>query len=74
MYLLGEVLHVSKDHRLIVRADRAPKSNTQVYAQDGNTVGRIAEVFGPMKKPFVSVKPFKNVDFKKIEGEEVFIK
>ncbi|MFH1424602.1 MAG: Gar1/Naf1 family protein [archaeon] len=74
MRLIGQVLHSSKNSRLVLRTDCVPKGNERVYTEGGEPIGRVAEVFGPVKKPFVSVKPFKNVNLEKIIGEKIFTK
>ena len=54
---LGKVLHVSSTRRLILRAETKPSLGTQVYDSKLRPVGSVAEIFGPVKKPYISVKP-----------------
>lgn len=59
MNKLGTVLHVSGSRKLILRASAKIKVRTGIEALDEELklVGRIVDVFGPVKNPYVSVKP-----------------
>jgi rRNA processing protein Gar1 len=53
---LGKILHVSSSKNLILRAEVAPPLGAPVLTGDAREVGRIVDVFGPKKGPFVAVK------------------
>lgn len=65
MKILGTVVHTSSHRNLIVRGDeikqKMPKINSMVFDQKMNQIGKINDVFGPVKCPYFSVRLFKNV-------------
>lgn len=63
MKRLGAVLHKSKHGFLILRSNFAPSIGEKVYDNSGKPVGEIYDVFGPITKPYISVKL--NREFKK---------
>lgn len=54
---LGKPLHLSAHGDLIIRVDYTPKIGSKVVTKDLKEVGRVFDVFGPVKAPYVSVKP-----------------
>ncbi len=59
---LGKVLHVSRNGLLILRTDKTPPIGARVVDININTVGFIIDVFGPVKEPYVAVRPQKGID------------
>lgn len=61
MELLGEILHLSKSGRLIIKVDdnnKNHKSGSHVYADGEKKIGKVMELIGPVNSPYVSVMPF----------------
>ena len=56
MFKLGESLHISSSRNLILRAEVTPPLGAVVLTEDAKEVGRVIDVFGPKKAPFVSVR------------------
>ncbi len=55
---LGVVLHVSKNTgNLILRAEFAPRVGERVLDSRLRVVGTVFDVFGPVSRPYVSVRP-----------------
>lgn len=55
---LGKVLHVSALHNIILRAEgNLPRIGETVVNNHLKPVGIVYDVFGPVSKPYVSVKP-----------------
>jgi len=55
---LGIVLHRSKNTgNLILRAEFAPKVGEKVLDSRLKVVGKVFDVFGPVSRPYVSVRP-----------------
>jgi len=54
---LGKVLHVSSSKRLVIVAEANIPIGTQVFDSKLKVVGSVADIFGPVKKPYVTVKP-----------------
>lgn len=57
MKRLGKVSHYAKQGFLIVRTSWVPSLNDRVVDKDLTFVGVVKDVFGPVKAPFVAVKP-----------------
>ncbi len=56
MILLGKVVKVTRDGKLVVRAEAVPKLGAQVYDSSANAVGVVHDVIGPVSSPYVVVK------------------
>ena len=57
MKRLGKVSHYAKQGLLILRSDWIPSLNDPVVDKNLNLIGIIKDVFGPVKMPYVAVKP-----------------
>ncbi|MCD6558438.1 H/ACA RNA-protein complex protein Gar1 [Thermococci archaeon] len=57
MKRLGKVSHYAKQGFLIVRSDWVPSLNDVIVDRDLKVVGIVKDVFGPVKMPYVAVKP-----------------
>jgi rRNA processing protein Gar1 len=57
MKKLGIVKNVIHDGTILLRASEMPVPGTRVYDLRGVEVGKVARVFGPVKEPYVSLKP-----------------
>jgi len=65
-------LPLAKSGRLIVKANVTDiKIGTILYDARGKRVAKIAEVFGPVKEPYLSCIPLTD-RVKKLEGQEVY--
>lgn len=49
-------MHVSASRKLILRTQINIRPGRQVYDEELNFVGRVFDVFGPVDRPYVSVK------------------
>ena len=76
MHPIGKVIRVSKNKSLVLKCaqEQNLKEKAGAYNHDNEKVGVISEIFGPIKKPYVTVKPKKDVDTEKLVGEEVYVK
>lgn len=64
---IGTVLHVSKSTgHLIIMAESDADTEAFVFDKSGKRVGIIFDFFGPVKTPYMAVKPF-------VEGDESFM-
>jgi len=61
---LGKVLHLSKSGNLLLRLEQYPVPiiGAKVCDYKLRSVGVVNNVLGPVKTPYVSVKPVANVD------------
>ncbi|AFL95682.1 H/ACA RNA-protein complex component Gar1 [Thermococcus cleftensis] len=57
MKRLGKVSHYAKQGFLILRTDWVPSLNDPVVDKKLTVVGVVKDVFGPVKRPYVAVKP-----------------
>ncbi len=75
MKRLGKVLHVSKRGFLIVRTDKSPPVGERSVVMDkkAEKVGTIADVFGPVNNPYVSVKPVIKDDISRLVGQILYL-
>ncbi len=66
--MLGTVLHMA-DNKLIVRGGKIKAeriTNSIVMTNDKMKIGRVYDVFGPVNRPYVSVKTFKGFKEKQL--------
>ncbi|MPL87940.1 hypothetical protein SDC9_33953 [bioreactor metagenome] len=76
MKFLGNISHISNSGRLIARSSQSPPSGASVFNKDKNKIGKIINVFGPTKEPYISVGIFKsfNLDeFRDSIGEDLYV-
>ncbi|MBO8174898.1 MAG: H/ACA RNA-protein complex protein Gar1 [Thermococcus sp.] len=57
MKRLGKVSHYAKQGFLILRSDWIPSLNDPVVDKNLKFIGVVKDVFGPVKMPYVAVKP-----------------
>ncbi|ADT83799.1 Gar1/Naf1 family protein [Thermococcus barophilus] len=57
MKRLGRVSHYAKQGFLILRSNWIPSLNDPVVDKDLQLVGIVKDVFGPVKMPYIAVKP-----------------
>ena len=62
MRRLGTVLHVIHNGELIVQCNGMMKEswlNAVVLSEDLKRLGKVVDIFGPVSRPYCSIKPFK---------------
>jgi len=76
---LGTALHVVQK-RLIVRGERIdgsevhiPKMNSWVVDQKRTKVGKVFDIFGPIKNPYIIVRPNRGSDAAAHVGKKLYI-
>jgi rRNA processing protein Gar1 len=75
MKRLGIVKDVSYRGTLVIRAERAPRMGEEVFTREGMHIGRVEKVFGPVSRPYVSMKPTsRKKKLMAIIGKEVYLK
>ena len=57
MRRLGVVENIVYDGSVLVRAEFAPARGAPVVDRRKRTLGRVARVFGPVREPFVAIRP-----------------
>ena len=76
MRRLGKVLHISKRGSIILRTDKTPPvgSKSVVLDKKAQEVGEIIDIFGPVKEPYVAIRPNRNFDPSKLVGHMLYLK
>lgn len=76
---LGKSLHVVQN-RIIVRGEPVESGNSKFYPQNTAVVdrnktkiGKIFDIFGPVKHPYFIVKPNKGEDAKAHVGKKLYV-
>ena len=69
---LGRVLHVSGGRKLILRTNFRVKTGEKVLNEELKSIGKIIDVFGPAKNPYVSVQPIV-ADIENFVGTALYI-
>ena len=56
---MGEILHLAKSGRLIIRIRQgvAPRAGQLLLDNAGKRIGKIVELIGPVSAPYASVMP-----------------
>ncbi len=72
--LIGKGMHVSKGNgNLIITLEAETRIGQDVADKDGNPMGRIFDVFGPIETPFASIKLIEGYPMGKASGKPVFL-
>ncbi len=75
MKKLGKISHISNRGKIIVRSDNTPGFGLTVFSEDKKRIGIIQDIFGPTKRPYITVKVHakntKNIESR--VGESVFV-
>ena len=75
MRRLGKVLHISNRGSIIIRTEKTPPVGRQTIVMDkqAQEVGTIIDVFGPVKYPYVAIKPNRGYDPQKLVGQMLYL-
>lgn len=76
MKFLGNSLHVANSGKLIARSTKTPSPGAIVYDSKKNKIGKVGYVFGPTKRPYISIRLFKSAnrnELMKNSGEKLFV-
>ncbi|WP_455393112.1 H/ACA ribonucleoprotein complex subunit GAR1 [[Eubacterium] cellulosolvens] len=61
MKYLGKIDDIIFDGRFIIRTTFKPKIGVTVVNKHKQKLGTIAQIIGPVKKPYVTIKPVKDL-------------
>ena len=73
MRLLGVVQDISHDGKLVVKARFAPKTREVVKDNWKAEIGRVVKVFGPVRSPYVTIEPRRELKTLAVLGREVYV-
>ncbi|MDI9644101.1 MAG: Gar1/Naf1 family protein [Candidatus Verstraetearchaeota archaeon] len=71
MNYLGVGMHIGKSGLLTVKAKAPPRIGASVVSKSIGVVGTVIDVFGPVGKPYVSVRLTKKIDTR-VDGAEFY--
>ncbi len=76
MRRLGKVLHISKRGSIILRTDKTPSAGSKSVVLDKKSqeIGVIIDVFGPVKEPYVAIRPKQDIDASKLVGQMLYLR
>jgi RNA-binding protein len=77
---LGEIFYIV-DNMLIARTDKtleqsALRENSAVFTKKMKKIGKVKELFGPVKSPYVSIKAVKGItisELTNLKNERVYL-
>ena len=76
MKFLGNISHISNSGKLIGRSSETPPSGAFVFDKDKKKIGKVFDVFGPTRNPYISIRLFKSFsleDFVDSCGDELYV-
>ncbi|MCZ6648246.1 MAG: Gar1/Naf1 family protein [Thaumarchaeota archaeon] len=68
---IGTAIHVAKSGRLVIKAKADIRAGEVVFDERGNKVGKVLEVIGPTRSPYLTVIPA-NEESKRVIGRLVY--
>ena len=72
--LLGKGMHQSKGNtNLIITLTADARIGQPVSDKDGKPIGKVFDIFGPVKAPFASIKLNEGVQLGKVANKPVFL-
>lgn len=74
MKQLGKISHISNRGRVIVKSNQTPGFGLPVFTDNKKKFGKVYDVFGPTKGPYISIKVFgKSKNLENRVGEIMYI-
>lgn len=72
--LVGKGMHISKGNgHLVITLEAETRIGQDIADKDGNPMGRIFDVFGPISAPYASIKLIEGYPMGKPAGKPVFL-
>ncbi len=69
MKILGTISHVSNKGNIIARSKSTPALGLPVFTENKKRIGRVHDVFGPTKEPYITIKPNRAINLEKFENQ-----
>ncbi|NHV45404.1 MAG: hypothetical protein HA493_02030 [Candidatus Verstraetearchaeota archaeon] len=67
---IGKIINISKSNLVTIKAYSLVKPGSRILSKNGNYLGIVVDVFGPIHSPYISVKPENIKDI--VIGSEVY--
>ena len=74
MKCVGRVSHLNSRNLAIVSTDKKVPKNTKIYDSEKKIIGKVVNIFGPVRDPYLAIAPNKGIRITKIVGREVYKK
>ena len=55
MRKIGRVMHISPREKAVIKTTRPLKIGEKVFDRNERVIGRVSDVFGPVKAPYIEV-------------------
>jgi len=72
MKLLGRVMHIGSKGP-VLKSSQTPKLGAPVFNSKKKRIGNIYEIFGPVKNPYIIIKPASGVASESLIGSPIYI-
>ncbi len=67
---IGKIINISKSNLVTIKAYFPVKPGSRILSKNGNNLGIVVDVFGPIHSPYISIKPENIKDI--VIGSEVY--
>ena len=74
MKCVGKVSHLDSKNRAIIIAREKVPINTRVLDSENKPIGKVVDVFGPVREPYIAIISKKKTRITKYVGREVYRK
>ena len=74
MKCVGRVSHLNSRNLAIVSTDKKVPKDTKIYDSEKRIIGKVVNIFGPVRDPYLAIAPNKGIRITKIVGREVYKK
>jgi RNA-binding protein len=74
MICLGRVSHLNSSNLAIIVAKEKVSKNTKIFDSENNHVGRVVNIFGPVKQPYLAISANKGFRITRLVGREIYRK
>ena len=74
MNCLGKVTHLNSRNCAIVNTKKKISKNTKIYDSEGKLVGKVVNIFGPVREPYLAISANKGFRITRLIGREVYNK
>ena len=76
MKVLGNISHLANSGKLIAKSDKTPPAGAFVFTNDKQKIGKVYNIFGPVKNPYIAINLYRSVNKRDLEsrqGEKLFV-
>lgn len=73
MLPLGKVVNVTRRGQALARGTGKPRLGARVADGRGREVGRVQDLIGPVREPYIIVAPQRGTDPGRMLGQDLFI-